>query len=175
VIALIFLPVVVLGGMPGLEIVRPMAVVILGGIVTSTFLSLFVAPALYLRIGLSRADPTRVEAVAGTDDLHRVILTAEAAERLDVQTVPVGEGEGEGMKQRTVVPYAAVLYETNGETWAYTSPEPLTFVRHRIVVESIDGDRAVLSEGPPAGTEVVTVGVAELFGAEYGVGGDEGH
>jgi hypothetical protein len=120
-------------------------------------------------------DPARVEAVAGTDDLHRVILTAEAAERLDVQTVPVGEGEGEGMAQRTVVPYAAVLYETNGETWAYTSPEPLTFVRHRIVVESIDGDRAVLSEGPPAGTEVVTVGVAELFGAEYGVGGDEGH
>jgi Cu/Ag efflux pump CusA len=58
VIALIFLPVVVLGGMPGLEIVRPMAVVILGGVVTSTFLSLFVVPALYLRIGLSRADPT---------------------------------------------------------------------------------------------------------------------
>ena len=57
-IALIFLPVVVLGGMPGLEIVRPMGVVILGGVLTSTLLSLFVVPAVYLRIGLSRVDPT---------------------------------------------------------------------------------------------------------------------
>jgi predicted exporter len=37
--------------MPGLEIVHPMAVVILGGLVTATLLSLFVLPALYLRFG----------------------------------------------------------------------------------------------------------------------------
>jgi hypothetical protein len=117
------------------------------------------------------SDPATVEPVEGSDDLHRIVLTAEAARRLDIQTVPVRDAEGEG-RQRTVVPYAAVVYEPNGETWTYTSPEPLTFVRHRIVVESIDGDRAVLSDGPPAGTTVVTVGVAELFGAEHGVGGD---
>ena len=35
----------------------------------------------------------------------------------------------------------------------------------------IDGDLAVLSHGPPSGTEVVTVGAAELFGAEFGIGG----
>ena len=35
--------------MPGLEIVHPMAVVILGGLVTTTLLGLFVLPALYLR------------------------------------------------------------------------------------------------------------------------------
>ena len=46
---------------PGLEIVHPMAVVLLGGLVTTTLLGLFVLPALYLRYGAgaSRAAPTR--------------------------------------------------------------------------------------------------------------------
>lgn len=73
--------------------------------------------------------------------------------------------------QLKVIPYAAVLYDLHGETWVYTKPEPLVFVRAPIVVDYIDGDLAVLSEGPPAGTEVVTAGAAELFGAEFGIGG----
>ncbi|MGH3057075.1 MAG: efflux RND transporter permease subunit [Gaiellaceae bacterium] len=56
--ALVSVPVLILGGSPGLEILRPMAAVILGGVVTSTFLSLFVVPALYLRVGVARVDPT---------------------------------------------------------------------------------------------------------------------
>ena len=47
-VALVF---VVLGSRPGLEIVHPMAVVILGGVVTTTLVSLFMLPALYLRFG----------------------------------------------------------------------------------------------------------------------------
>jgi hypothetical protein len=119
----------------------------------------------------AREEPAKVEPLEGTDDLNRITLTAEAAERLDVQTAAV-RAEGEGT---TVIPYSAVLYEPNGETWAYTSHESLTFVRAHIVVETIEGDRAVLSEGPPLGTMVVTVGVAELFGAENGIGADSGH
>jgi CzcA family heavy metal efflux pump len=46
VVALVFL---ILGSRPGLEIVSPMAAVILGGLVTTTLLSLFVLPSLYLR------------------------------------------------------------------------------------------------------------------------------
>jgi Cu/Ag efflux pump CusA len=42
-------PLVLAGGIPGHEIVRPVAVVIVGGLVTSTLLTLFVLPALYLR------------------------------------------------------------------------------------------------------------------------------
>jgi Cu/Ag efflux pump CusA len=49
--ALVMLPFVIAGAMPGLEIVHPMAVVVLGGLVTATLLSLFVLPALYLRFG----------------------------------------------------------------------------------------------------------------------------
>ena len=56
--ALVLLPVLVLGGRPGLEVLNPMAVVVLGGVVTATFLNLFVVPALYLRVGLARVDPT---------------------------------------------------------------------------------------------------------------------
>jgi hypothetical protein len=119
-------------------------------------------------------EPAHVEAVEGSDELSRITLTAAAAERLDVQTAAV-RAAGDGGPGRTVIPYSAVLYEPDGETWAYTSPEELTFVRAPIVVETIDGDRAVLSEGPPPGMKVVTVGVAELFGAENGIGADSGH
>jgi CzcA family heavy metal efflux pump len=45
------LPLVIYGNLPGHEIEFPMAVVILGGLVTSTLLNLFVVPALYLRFG----------------------------------------------------------------------------------------------------------------------------
>jgi CzcA family heavy metal efflux pump len=50
---LALLPLVIAGNIAGNEITRPMAVVILGGLVTSTVLTLFVLPALYLRFGSS--------------------------------------------------------------------------------------------------------------------------
>ena len=50
-LALVALPFVIMGSRPGLEVVHPMAVVILGGLITTTFVSLFVLPALYLRYG----------------------------------------------------------------------------------------------------------------------------
>ena len=54
---LALLPFLFLGNRAGLEIVHPMAVVILGGLVTSTLLSLFVVPALYLSFGGGRGRP----------------------------------------------------------------------------------------------------------------------
>lgn len=51
---LALLPFVLFGDLPGHEIVRPMAIVVLGGLVTSTLLNLFILPALYLRFGASR-------------------------------------------------------------------------------------------------------------------------
>jgi hypothetical protein len=78
--------------------------------------------------------------------------------------------EGSGSQQKVIL-YSSVIYDLHGETWAFISPEPLTYVRHSIVVDYIDGDMAVLLEGPTVGAEVVTHGVAELWGAESGVGG----
>jgi len=48
---LAILPLVIFGDRPGQEIEYPMAVVILGGLVTSTLLNLLIVPALYLRFG----------------------------------------------------------------------------------------------------------------------------
>jgi CzcA family heavy metal efflux pump len=51
---LALVPLVIAGTIPGHEIEHPMAVVILGGLVTSTLLNLFILPSLYLRFGRSR-------------------------------------------------------------------------------------------------------------------------
>jgi Cu/Ag efflux pump CusA len=48
---LALIPLAVAGNLPGHEIEHPMAIVILGGLVTSTLLNLFILPALYLRFG----------------------------------------------------------------------------------------------------------------------------
>ncbi len=48
---LALLPLVIAGSIPGNEIQLPMAVVIMGGLVTSTLLNLFIIPPLYLRFG----------------------------------------------------------------------------------------------------------------------------
>ncbi|HEY7344043.1 MAG TPA: efflux RND transporter permease subunit [Gaiella sp.] len=48
---LALVPLVIAGRIPGHEVEHPMAIVILGGLVTSTLLNLFVVPSLYLRFG----------------------------------------------------------------------------------------------------------------------------
>jgi Cu/Ag efflux pump CusA len=48
--ALAVVPLLVAGHVPGNEVAQPMAVVMLGGLVTSTLINLFLLPALYLRV-----------------------------------------------------------------------------------------------------------------------------
>jgi CzcA family heavy metal efflux pump len=62
--ALAIVPLVVYGNLPGHEIEFPMAVVILGVLVTSTLLNLFIVPALYLRFGGGSAHKLESESVA---------------------------------------------------------------------------------------------------------------
>ena len=52
---LALVPLVASGDVPGHEIEYPMAIVILGGLITSTLLNLFVVPSLYLRFGRKHA------------------------------------------------------------------------------------------------------------------------
>ncbi|MBV9689789.1 MAG: efflux RND transporter permease subunit [Ktedonobacteraceae bacterium] len=51
---LALVPLVISGDIPGHEIEHPMAIVILGGLVTSTVLNLFIVPSLYLRFGRNK-------------------------------------------------------------------------------------------------------------------------
>lgn len=112
----------------------------------------------------SESKAVKVEPIEGSD-LNRVTVTAEAAKRLDIQMAPVRSIALSG-KTRKAIPYASLVYDVSGNTWAYTSPESLTFVRMAVTVDYIEGDLAILTSGPPAGTQVVTVGVAELYGSE---------
>ena len=61
VTALGLLPLALGSGDPGREIEGPMAIVILGGLLTSTMLSLFVLPTLALRFGRFEAGVAREE------------------------------------------------------------------------------------------------------------------
>ena len=111
----------------------------------------------------SHHEPAKLEPIKGTD-VQRVIFDAVAAKRVGLQTAPIRQN-GEGK----IMPYAALIYDAEGNAYAYTAPEPLTFVRKEIEVDRVDGDSVVLSAGPPAGTEVVTVGTAEVYGTEFEV------
>ncbi len=57
---LALVPLVIAGNIPGHEIEHPMAIVILGGLVTSTLVNLFIVPALYLVYGKRNLPPSRI-------------------------------------------------------------------------------------------------------------------
>jgi Cu/Ag efflux pump CusA len=63
--ALALAPFVVFGGRSGQEIENPMAIVILGGLATSTFMNLFVLPSLYLRFAGPRPSPPETREPVG--------------------------------------------------------------------------------------------------------------
>jgi hypothetical protein len=115
---------------------------------------------------VSGYEPASLEPVAGAGDVKRVRFTAEGAQRTGLRTASVRRRAG-----LIVVPYAAVLYEPEGTTFVYTSSAPLTFVREEVGVERIEGDLALLSDGPAAGTEVVTVGATQVHGTELEIAG----
>ena len=98
-------------------------------------------------------------------DLNRLTLTDKAVERLGLTTEKVTKGSS------LELPYGALIYDAAGKTWVYTSPEPRTYIRAAVTVDRITGDNVQLRTGPAAGTDVVTVGAAELFGAEFGTKG----
>ena len=118
----------------------------------------------------SKIEPAHVEHVEGSD-VSRVTLTEQAMQRIDLKTdqvrvQPVSRSDS----PRKVVPYSSLIYDPKGQTWVYTSPQPRTFVREKVEVDYIEGDVAVLNDGPPADTIVASIGVAELYGTEFEVG-----
>ena len=100
-------------------------------------------------------------------DLNRLTLTDKAVERLGLTTAKVTTGAGSALE----IPYGSLVYDATGKTWVYTNPESRTYIRAAVTVDRIAGNDVLLRSGPPAGTDVVTVGAAELFGAEFGTKG----
>jgi Cu/Ag efflux pump CusA len=60
-VGLALLPIVYFGAVAGLEIIHPMAVVVLCGLVASILLNLFILPALYLSFGTTPEPEMRFE------------------------------------------------------------------------------------------------------------------
>ena len=110
---------------------------------------------------LVKSEPFELEPIEGTD-IQRVKLADRTAKRIDLQTATVGGNETE-----LIVSHAALIYNPEGEVFVYTRPEPGAYVRAPVVVSRVEGEQALLSEGPPPGTVVVTIGAAELLATEY--------
>jgi hypothetical protein len=109
-------------------------------------------------------EPAKLAAVKGTDEVQRVTFTAEGARRVGLRTARIRAG------RQKVLPYEALIYDAEGKTYVYTSPKPLSYLREEVAVDRVEGQRVLLSDGPPAGTKVVTVGATEVYGTEFEVG-----
>lgn len=120
----------------------------------------------------SQADvPQEVSArVEQTDESQpaKIMISERARQRLGIRTVPVRSVSGS-----LIIPYSAVVYDADGEAWAFSEPEARTFIRVPIKISSIKGDAVRLTKGPPPGTQVVIVGAPELVGAEAGISSEE--
>ena len=114
----------------------------------------------------------RVQRVDG-QHVSRVTLTRLAQTTLGIRTVPVSNAGLPGARTTyQVIPYSAVLYDAHGRTWTFIRTGPRSYQRARVTLDHVAGDLAYLREPLPPTTSVVTVGTAELLGAEEGVGGE---
>lgn len=73
-------------------------------------------------------------------------------------------------EESLVVPWSAVIHDINGGSWVYENIGPQQYARRRVEVRRVVNSLAALARGPAIGTKVVTAGVAELFGTEFGTG-----
>jgi len=118
----------------------------------------------------TKIEPAHLERIKGSD-VEKITLTEKAAERIGIKVSTISSDLNPGTsEEKKVVPYSAVLYDIEGKTWVYTNPSNLVFIRKKIVVDQIKGERAFLNDGPAEGTSIVVQGAAELLGPEFHVG-----
>jgi hypothetical protein len=90
-----------------------------------------------------------------------VTLTQLGADQIELKTEPVRD-------QR--IPYSAVLHDADGQPYVFVNVEKLTFHREDVSIKRVAGDTVILSDGPADGTQVATVGVPQIHGAELEFG-----
>jgi cobalt-zinc-cadmium efflux system membrane fusion protein len=111
------------------------------------------------------APPTAI-ALSSSVDLYYELSNPTGAfrpgERVIAQLKLVGD------ETSLSIPWSAVIHDINGGTWVYVQVAENKFARRRVQVRYVVDDLAVLAQGPPKGTPVVTAGAMELFGTEFG-------
>jgi len=105
--------------------------------------------------------PSKITPAKEKDGHPTVTLTRLGAEQIGLET--------EAVRDRSL-PYAAMLYGADGQPYVFVSVEDLTFHRADITVKGIAGHTVSLTDGPPDGTQVVTVGLPQIHGAELEFG-----
>jgi hypothetical protein len=110
-------------------------------------------------------EPAALEST-GPDKPARVILTEEAVDRVALQTTEV-----KALGKDLTVDHAALVFDKAGKPWVFSVVGPRTYVRATVTIKEVQDNVMTLSAGPPAGTQVVTVGAIELWGAELGIAG----
>lgn len=110
-------------------------------------------------------EPAALEST-GPDKPARVILTEEAVDRVALQTTEV-----KALGKDLTVDHAALVFDKAGKPWVFSVVGPRTYIRATVTIKEVQDNVVTLSAGPPAGTQVVTVGAIELWGAELGIAG----
>jgi len=114
------------------------------------------------------AGPPSADPQAASVDLFFVLDNSDGVfrpgERVNI-ALPLKASE-----HAVVVPASAVVYDANGGTWVYARTAPHVYQRRRIQLLRTSGDLALVGRGVQANDDIVTVAVAEIFGAEFGNG-----
>jgi hypothetical protein len=110
-------------------------------------------------------EPAALEST-GPDKPARVILTEEAVDRVALQTTEV-----KALGKDLTVDHAALVFDKAGKPWVFSVVGPRTYVRATVTIKEVQDNVVTLSAGPQPGTQVVTVGAIELWGAELGIAG----
>lgn len=143
---------------------------------------------------LARVDPARTAQVRPFGTLSSKVLPAEPVQRpstglpsgnvevffevadpsltlgqqVEVEIPDRDDGVGPDPEPSLVVPWSAIVFDATGGAWVYEQKTNESFSRRRVSVSRVAGNDAFLAAGPPEGTMVVSVGVAELYGTEFG-------
>ena len=149
-------------------------------------LAWFVAALTSLGVGgcrQRRARPTRHPAARrggdGRDEPTsqqpaRITISELAEKRLGIQTEPVRSGTERRTRQALVVPYAAIVYDADGASWAFSARAHARTSASPSRSRSIEGDHGTDSAaGRPSEPRWSIVGAPELVGAEAGISGEE--
>lgn len=112
------------------------------------------------------ATPPTAMSLASTVDMYFELPNPDSAFR-------PGQKVGAHLKlkgdaESIAMPWSSVYHDIYGSQWVYEQVAERKFVRRRVEVLSVIDGWAGIARGPKVGTSVVTAGVAELAGTEFG-------
>ena len=112
------------------------------------------------------ATPPTAMSLASTVDMYFELpnpdSTFRPGQRVAAHLMLKGDAES------IAIPWSAVYHDIYGSQWVYEQAGERKFVRRRVEVLSVMDGWAAIARGPKVGTALVTAGVAELAGTEFG-------